>query len=96
MLISSSEKLREARPPSNVSMTIMRPPQHGLGCAKTTARRPSDYRLRPPNLVPFVQSSGRRYMQRAGTAARDPGCVKTRVWPENGLTQNEFSRLAAL
>ena len=34
ILISKSEKPREARPPSNVSMTIMRPPQHGHGCAR--------------------------------------------------------------
>ena len=35
ILISPSEKPREARPRSNVSMTIMRPPQHGHGCART-------------------------------------------------------------
>jgi hypothetical protein len=34
ILISPSEKPREARPRSKVSMTIMRPPQHGHGCAR--------------------------------------------------------------
>ena len=34
ILISPSEEPREARPRSNVSMTIMRPPQHGQGCAR--------------------------------------------------------------
>ena len=34
ILISPSEEPREARPRSNVSMTIMRPPQHGHGCAR--------------------------------------------------------------
>jgi hypothetical protein len=35
ILISPSEEARGARPRSNVSMTIMRPPQHGHGCART-------------------------------------------------------------
>ncbi len=34
ILISPSEKPREARRRSKVSMTIMRPPQHGHGCAR--------------------------------------------------------------
>ena len=35
ILISPSEKPREARPRSKVSITIIRPPQHGHGCVRT-------------------------------------------------------------
>jgi hypothetical protein len=35
ILSSPSEESREARPRSNVSTTIMRPPQLGHGCART-------------------------------------------------------------
>ena len=47
ILISFAEKPRGARPRSNVSMTIMRPPQHGHGCegAVGSASSPS---LTPP------------------------------------------------